>query len=126
MHLPNQWAAPILAALVILLSTASFILAGPLSRPDASPVVIRAAVDPLEADRLVIRGTNFGVTTAPVVTLGNTPLQLLSFNDEEIVAKLPLDAPAARYRLQVLVDGGTSSPLFEVTLGQPARRRPEG
>lgn len=47
----------------------------------------------------MIRGTNFGVTTAPVVMLASTPLEVLSFNDEEIVARLPLDVPAARYRL---------------------------
>jgi hypothetical protein len=89
-------------------------------------VVVRAAVDRLEPDRLVIRGNNFGTTTAPVVMLTNTTLQVLSFNDEEIVARLPLDIPAARYRLQVLVDGDASSPLVDVVVGRRAGRRSEG
>lgn len=125
MHLHRQWAVRMLAALVIVLSAGSFILAGPFSKPHAAPVIIRAAIDRVEPDRLVIRGTNFGVTTAPVVMLTSTPLEVLSFNDEEIVAKLPLDIPAARYRLQVLVHG-SSSPLVEIALGRRPGGRSEG
>jgi hypothetical protein len=126
MDFHNQWAVRILIVFGIVLSTASFILAGPFSTSHPPPVVVRAAVDRLEPDRLVIRGNNFGTTTAPAVMLTNTPLEVLSFNDEEIVARLPLDIPAARYRLQVLVDGGASSPLVEVMLGRRAGRRSEG
>jgi hypothetical protein len=126
MRFHNQWAVRILVVFAIVPSTASFILAGPLSKSDPSPVVVRAAVDRLEPDRLVIRGNNFGTTTAPVVMLTNTTLQVLSFNDEEIVARLPLDIPAARYRLQVLVDGDASSPLVDVMVGRRAGRRSEG
>jgi IPT/TIG domain len=126
MHVYTPWAVRMLAALVICLSTGSFVLAGPFSKLDAPPVVIRAAVDRVEPDRLVIRGTNFGVTTAPVVMLASTPLEVLSFNDEEIVARLPLDVPAARYRLQVLVPGGSSSPFVEIALGRRPDRRSEG
>jgi hypothetical protein len=129
-HHHKHWAVRMLAALVISLSTGTgtLLLAGPqpFSKLSAPPVVVRAAVDRLEPDRLVIRGTNFGVATAPVVMLRNTPLEVLTFTDEEIVAKLPLDVPPARYRLQVLVRRGSSSPYFEVTLGRRPGPRSEG
>lgn len=48
--------------------------------------------------------------------------QVLRFSDEEIIAKLPLDAPPARYQLQVLAHGVPSSAFFEVTIGRPGRR----
>lgn len=119
MHHSMRWAVPMVVAFVISLSAGS-VLAGPLpvSSSTAPPVVIRAVVDQLEPDRLVIRGTNFGVTSAPIVLLAKVPLEVLSFSDEEIIARLPLDAPPARYRLQVLAHGTSSSPFFEVTIGR--------
>jgi len=122
-----HWAVPTMAALVISLSPASG-LAGPppVSPPVGSPVVIRADVDQLEPDRLVIRGMNFGVASAPIVLLAKIPLEVLSFSDEQIVARLPIDAPAARYRLQVLAHGTPPSALFEVTVGRRPGRHSEG
>jgi hypothetical protein len=116
-----------MAALVISLSAESA-MAGPppVSLPVARPVVIRADVDQLEPDRLVIRGMNFGVTSAPIVLLAKIALEVLSFSDEQIVARLPIDAPAARYRLQVLAHGTSPSAFFEVTLGRRPGRRSEG
>ena len=83
-----------------------------------APVVARALVDVVELDRLVIRGRNFSTQASPVVLLSGVALEVLSFSDEEIVARLPLDAPPARYRLQVLAHGQGSSASFEVTLGR--------
>ncbi len=116
-----------LFALVLSLWAAP-VSAGPPPGPsvDARPVVVRAAVDQLEPDRLVIRGTNFGVTSAPVVLLSQVPLEVLSFSDEQIVAKLPIDVPSARYRLQILAGGISPSAVFEVTLGHRPRRSSEG
>ena len=85
------------------------------------PVVIRAAVDRVEPDRLLIRGTNFGVTTTPIVMLAEHSARGPELQRQEIVARLPLDVPAARYRLQVLVPGGSSSPFVEIAL-EPLRR----
>jgi IPT/TIG domain len=123
MHQGMHWALGIMAALGISLPAGS-VLAGPppVSPSMAPPVVIRANVDLLEPDRLVIRGMNFGVRSAPIVLLAKVPLAVLSFSDEQIVARLPIDAPPARYRLQVLAHGTSPSAFFEVTLG----RRSEG
>ena len=107
----------IVTAAVMSLALSSLVFAGPFSTPKDPPVVVRAAVDQVEPDRLVIRGVNFGATTTPVVMLANTRLEVLAFTDEEIVARLPLDVPAARYRLQVLVDGASSS-LVGITFGR--------
>ena len=124
MQLHNQWAVRVLAMAVMFLAIGSLVFAGPFSKPKDAPVVVRAAVDPVEPDRLVILGMNFSVTTPPVVMLANAPLQVVAFTDEEIVAKLPLDVPAARYRLQVLVDGESSS-LVDITFGQQPASRSE-
>jgi hypothetical protein len=90
------------------------------------PVVIRALVDLVEPDRLVIRGRNFSAAESPVVLLSGVPLEVVSFSDEEIVARLPLDAPPARYRLQVLAHGQHSSASFEVILGRRTGRPESG
>ena len=105
---------------VIVLSLAAGpALAGPrfADRGPAPPVIVRADVDRLEPDRLVIHGANFGTTAAPTVLLAKVPLQVLSFSDDQIVVRLPIDAPAARYRLQVLAHGASPSAVVEVTLG---------
>ena len=127
MHHGMHWAVRMMAALVVSLSAGS-VLAGPppVSPSVARPVVIRADVDQLEPDRLVIRGMNFGVTSAPIVLLAKIPLEVLSFSDEQIVARLPIDAPAARYRLQVFAHGTSPSAFFEITLGRRPGRRSEG
>ena len=107
----------ILTALV-LVAWSSPVLAGTAPVPSASrPVVVGVEVDSLEPDRLVIKGANFGAASAPVVLLSKVSLEVVSFNDAEIVARLPLDAPPARYRLQVLAHGTRPSTLFEVILG---------
>jgi len=127
MHHDMHWALGMVAALVISLWAGSAMAGSPpVSPPVARPVVIRADVDQLEPDRLVIRGMNFGVTSAPIVLLAKISLEVLSFNDEQIVARLPIDAPAARYRLQVLAHGASPSAFFEVTLGRRPGRRSEG
>ena len=94
-------------------------LAGPrlADRGQAPPVVARADVDRWEPDRLVIHGANFGTATAPTVLLAKVPLQVLSFSDDQIMVRLPIDAPAARYRLQVLAHGASPSAVVEVVLG---------
>jgi hypothetical protein len=127
MHHGRRWALGMMAALVISL-TAGSVLADPppVSPSVAPPMVIRADADQLEPDRLVIRGKNFGVTSAPIVLLAKIPLEVLNFSDEQIVARLPIDAPAARYRLQVVAHGKSPSAFFEVTLGRPPSRRSEG
>jgi len=92
----------------------------------APPVIVRAEVDPLEPDRLVIRGKNFGVEAAPIVLLSDVVLDVVSFSNEQIVVRLPLDAPAARYRLQVLAYGAAPSAPFRLTLGGGAAGGTEG
>jgi len=102
-----------------------WVAAAPPQGPPAAaprPVVIRAAVDQLEPDRLVIRGKHFGVRSAPTVLLASAALDVLSFSDEQIVARLPIDAPPASYRLQVLANGRVPSRVFEVTIGDPPGR----
>jgi hypothetical protein len=122
-----RWALGAVVAFVISLWAGS-VCAGPapVAPPVGPPVVIRADVDQLEPDRLVIRGTNFGVTSVPIVLLAKIPLKVLSFNNEQIVARLPLDAPPARYRLQVLVHGTSAWSFVDVTLSRPPGRRSEG
>jgi hypothetical protein len=114
--------ARIVVALVVWLLPAWSSAAPPQApAPVARPVVVRADVDQIEPDRLVIRGKHFGVGTTPTVLLAKTALDVLSFSDEQIVARLPLDAPAARYELQVLANGKIPSRIFEVRVG----RRPD-
>ena len=60
---------------------------------------------------------HFGVRSAPTVLLASTSLDVLSFSDEQIVARLPIDAPPASYRLQVLANGTVPSRVVEVTIG---------
>lgn len=123
MHHEMRWAVRMIAALAVSL-LAPPVLAGPapVAVPvQPPPVIVRADIDRLEPDRLVIRGMNFGIKSAPIVLLSNVPLEVLSFNDEQIVARLLVDAPAARYRLQVLAYGASPSALFEVTLGRRTR-----
>jgi hypothetical protein len=117
MHHAIRWAQGLIVVLILSASVSSA-LAGPLpvSAPVQPPVVVRADVDPVERDRLVIRGMNFGVESAPIVLLADVPLEVVSFNDAQIVVRLPLDAPAARYRLRVLAHGMLSSQFFELTL----------
>ena len=117
-------AGMILTALV-LSAWASPVLAGPPPQPSARsrPVVAGVEVDRLEPDRLVIRGANFGVTSRPVVLLSKVALEVVTFSDQQIVARFPLDAPPARYRLQVVAHGTRPSTVFEVTLGH--RPHPE-
>ncbi|HEX9818728.1 MAG TPA: hypothetical protein VGD07_03840 [Methylomirabilota bacterium] len=123
MHDSTRWIAPIVVALVLSLLPARVSAAPPQAAPPVTPpVVVRADVDQLEPDRLVIRGKHFGVESAPTVLLANIPLEVLSFSDEQIVAGLPLDAPPASYLLQVLANGTVPSRLFEVTVGsRPGR-----
>jgi hypothetical protein len=111
------WARMIVIALVLSATWTATTLADPSPgrSGDPRPVVVRAAVDQLEPDRLVIRGTNFGVSSAPVVLLSKVALEVLSFSDEQIIARLPIDTPPARYRLQVLAHG-TPSASVEITL----------
>jgi hypothetical protein len=127
MHHGMRGAVRMIAALGLSVSAAPA-LAGPapVAAPVQPPVIVRADIDRLEPDRLVILGVNFGVASAPVVLLSNVRLDVLSFSDEQIVARLPLDAPDARYRLQVLAHGAAPSAVFEVTLGRGPRRRSEG
>jgi hypothetical protein len=123
MHDSTRWIARIVVTLVASLSP-GWVSAAPSQAPApvTPPVVVRADVDQLEPDRLVIRGKHFGVKTAPTVLLANTPLEVLSFSDEQIVAGLPVDAPPARYLLQVLANGTVPSRFFTVTVGgRPGR-----
>jgi len=124
MHDSTKWIARIMIALAIALLPGWASAAAPQAgAPAPRPVVVRAAVDQLEPDRLVIRGKHFGVETAPTVLLANTPLDVVSFSDEQIVARLPIDAPPASYRLQVLANGTVPSRLFEVTIGRHPGRQ---
>lgn len=131
MHYATPRATRTIAALALgltLAGPAGPALAGPAAGGDTprTPVVVRAVVDQVEPDRLVIRGRNFGEDEAPVVLLSDVSLDVVSFSDEEIVARLPLDAPPARYRLQVLAHGQHSSTGFEVTLGRRSGRHQAG
>jgi hypothetical protein len=122
-----RWVVGTVATLVISLSAGSVLAGPPPASPlVARPVVTRADVDQVEPDRLVIRGMNFGGKSAPIVLLAKTPLEVLSFSDAQIVARLPIDAPPARYWLQVFARGTSPSVSFEVTLGRRPGRRSEG
>ena len=122
-----RWLVGTVAALIVSLSAGSVLAGPPPASPlVARPVVIRADVDQVEPDRLVIRGMNFGDKSAPIVLLGKIPLDVLSFSDAQIVASLPIDAPPARYWLQVFARGTSPSASFEVTLGRRPGRRSEG
>jgi hypothetical protein len=122
-----RWALGVVAACVVSLPASKGFAGPPPVAPSAGPpVVVRADVDQLEPDRLVIRGTNFGDSSPPIVLLSQIPLQVLSFSNEQIVARLPLDAPPARYRLQVLVHGASAWSFVDVTLSRPPGRRSEG
>jgi hypothetical protein len=117
MHESTRWVARVAVALVVSLSPGWASAAPPRAHSAvAPPVVARAAVDQLEPDRLVIRGKHFGVKSAPTVWLAKVRLEVLAFSDEQIVARLPIDAPAASYRLQVFANGGIPSQVVEVTV----------
>lgn len=118
MHHSTGWIARIVIALVVSLSPGWVSAAPPQGPPPVTrPIVVRAHVDQLEPDRLVIRGKHFGVKSVPTVLLASTALDVVSFSDEQIVARLPIDAPPASYRLQVLANGTVPSPVVEVTIG---------
>jgi hypothetical protein len=119
----TRWIARTLVAVVLSLSPGWVSAAQPRPpSPVTPPVVVRADVDQVEPDRLVIRGMHFGVASAPIVLLAKVPLDVLSFSDEQIVARLPIDAPPASYLLQVLANGTVPSGFFEVTVGgRPGR-----
>lgn len=116
MHDSTRWIARAVVTLLVLLLP-GWVSAAPPQPPPSRPVVVRADVDQLEPDRLVIRGRHFAGKSTPIVLLANVPLEVLSFSDEQIVARLPIDAPAASYDLQVLVNGMIPSRVFEVTVG---------
>jgi hypothetical protein len=121
-----RWALGAVAACVTsLLASSGFAGPAPVVPSEGPPVVIRADVDQLEPDRLVIRGTNFGDSSPPIVLLSQIPLKVLSFSNEQIVARLPLDAPPARYRLQVLVHGASAWSFVDMTHGRRPGRRSE-
>ncbi len=124
MHHSTRWIARTMVALVVLLSP-GLVPAAPPQPPPSRPVVVRAAVDQLEPDRLVIRGKHFAGKSTPIVLLANVPLEVLSFSDEQIVARLPIDAPAASYDLRVLVNGMIPSRVFEVRVGRDSRPGPK-
>jgi hypothetical protein len=107
-----------LLALALALWTAPAV-AGPSPglSGESRPIVVRAAVDQVERDRLVIHGLHFGTSAAPVVLLSRVPLEVLSFSDDQIVVRIPLDMPFARYRLQVLANGSFPSMVVNVVLG---------
>ena len=117
-----RWALGTVAAFVISL----FAGPPPVVPSVGPPVVVRADVDQLEPDRLVIWGTNFAGSSPPIVLLSKIPLKVLSYSNEQIVARLPLDAPPARYRLQVLVHGASAWSFVDVTVGRPPGRRTQG
>src|SRR4030095_6170261 len=96
----NRWGRWGMSVIVLSLAAGPAV-AGPrfADHRQAPPVVVRADVDRLEPDRLVIQGANFGVTTAPTVLLAKVALQVLSFSDNQIVVRLPIDAPPPRYPL---------------------------
>jgi hypothetical protein len=121
----NGVAHMIILALVLSFRTAPA-LAGPSPAANSRPVVERADVDQVEPGILVIRGMNFGVKSAPVVLLSKVSLEVLSFSDEEIVVRLPIDAPRGRYRLQVLAHGTAPSPPLRKHPGPPVRHRTRG
>ena len=123
MHDRRRWIAGLIVALVMSLSPAWVSAAQPHSPPPLTrPVGVRAEVDRLEPDRLVIRGKRFGVESAPTVLLAKVPLDVLSFSDVQIIARLPIDAPPASYLLQVFANGTVASRPFEVTIGDRSRR----
>jgi hypothetical protein len=125
MHDCRRWIAGVIVALVVSLAPEWVSAAQSRSAPRGTPpVVVRADVDRLEPDRLVIRGRHFGVESAPTVLLAKTRLDVLSFSDEQIVARLPIDAPPASYLLQVLANGTVASRPFEVTVGDRSRPAP--
>jgi IPT/TIG domain-containing protein len=124
MHDSTRWIARAIVTLAVLLLP-GWVSAAPPQAPPSRPIVIRAGVDQLEPDRLVIRGKHFGAKSTPIVLLANVPLEVLSFSDEQIVTRLPIDAPAASYDLRVLVNGMIPSRVFEVTVGREGRPGPK-
>jgi hypothetical protein len=113
----RRWIAPILVVCVVwLLSAWAWAAPRQTSRPVPRPVVLHAEVDRLEPDRLVIQGRHFGVESPPTVLLADVPLEVVSFSDVEIIAGLPLDAPPARYTLQVLANGRVPSRPVEIVV----------
>jgi hypothetical protein len=108
--------AQVVGALVLWIP-AGAAWAGPPPAPAPTPIVVRADVDRVEPDRLVIRGRHLGQASVPIVLLAKTPLEVVSYSNEQIVVRLPLDAPPASYMLQVLANGKVPSRSVEVTLG---------
>jgi putative metal-binding protein/IPT/TIG domain-containing protein len=91
---------------------------------DRSPAIASAGVD-LEHEQLTIRGRGFGRET-PRVTLSGIPLEVQSFNEDEIVARLPADTPPGTYRLRVVNRRGRESDEMDLAVGGGGTPGPPG
>ena len=78
---------------------------------------------------LTVNGKNFGAHV-PSVTLGTTPLTVLSATATRVVATLPASTPAGSYRLVVARGPSpTRRGIFDLTIGTkgpPGSQGPQG
>lgn len=99
------------------LAVGGIVVAG--GRPNTGnvpPLIAKVATDSKE-NAIIITGWNFG-GMAPIVRLGEYVLEVKSFSDKQVVARLPPRMEAANYRL-TLTAGGKSritSDVFSAAL----------
>lgn len=78
-------------------------------------------------DEIIIHGNGFG-STVPIVTLGSSPLEVRTFSDEEITAKLPVTLQEDTYTLAVTNVSANKTATEELTIlqGEPGETGPSG
>lgn len=88
----------------------------------ANAVTINSAVPNYTTNQLTITGVGFG--TSPIVKLNATALTLVSHSTTQIVANLPTSIGAGSYLL--VVNAGTTSGVFNLSLGLDGPQGPQG
>ena len=97
-------------------------------RDDRRPLVVISASADLDAETLTIHARHFG-HEPPHVALAGVPLEILGFDPEQILAKLPPGALPGTYQLLVWrghkSDDGNSASL-DITIGAVGPEGPPG
>jgi hypothetical protein len=111
------------ARLLAIFSLTAF---GQTAATSTAPTITNAFANPALTS-IVIYGSGFGTATAPTVYLYPTALTVTSFTATQIVANLPVPAPAAGAYLVVVYNPTTNlAGTFDVTIGATGLQGPAG
>src|SRR3989442_4835233 len=96
-----------------------------IAKPRVKLLITDATAD-FATHTLTVNGKNFGADV-PSVTLGTTPLTVLSVTTTRVVATLPASTPAGSYRLVVARGPSTNQTgIFDLTIGTTGPQGPQG